>query len=328
MQTADLLSSQTGQILHFQRLSTEDGPGIRTTIFFKGCSLKCAWCHNPESIQPHSELQWLNNRCIACHSCLEVCPSDALNATQSGIEINRQRCTACEICAKHCPTNALEILGQSITIENTLHELRKDKPYYTASGGGVTASGGEPAIQAQFVARIFESLRSEDISTALDTCGACRLDQLQVILPWSDLILFDIKLIDPVLHKHFTGASNQHILANLAFIANYMDDHPNTTRLWIRTPLIPGATANPENIQAIGQYLGKNLGSKVERWELCAFNNLCKDKYSRLGLDWPYAATPLLSSNEISELEHCAKLYMADPARVSATGNARLQTND
>jgi pyruvate formate lyase activating enzyme len=313
------MTSSTGLILSLQRLSTEDGPGIRTTVFFKGCPLRCTWCHNPESLSPHPQVQWLESRCIACHTCLVFCPKGALSDSDGGIKIDRARCDGCGACAQECPSNALELLGRQIGVDELLSELFKDRAYYEKSGGGVTLSGGEPTQQASFSADLLYKLKEAGISTALDTCGLCSPQVLERLLPCVDLMLFDLKLLDPELHKKYTGQSNDLILANLERIA------AAGKRIWIRTPLIPGATDSIANIQAIGSYLALRFTDRVERWELCAFNNLCRDKYRRLGLDWPYTAAPLVTSWALAEIEACARNSGFDPQRIYVTGLARVE---
>ena len=181
-----------GLILHTQRLSTEDGPGIRTTVFFKGCPLQCAWCHNPESLAYKPQVQWLENRCIDCRTCLEACPHGCLAKNGSGqVVIDRHRCDGCGDCTHACPSNALELLGRRTTAPELLAELLKDNTYYNTSGGGVTLSGGEPTFQASFTEELLQGLRRAGIHTALDTCGLCSRRTLERLLPWVDLFLFD-----------------------------------------------------------------------------------------------------------------------------------------
>ncbi len=310
-------------ILHLQRLSTEDGPGIRTTVFFKGCPLACAWCHNPESISPNPQVHWIENRCIDCETCVQTCPNGCLSMQAEGIVIDRQRCEACGQCVEACPGNALEMLGRRVDIDELYGELIKDKAYYEKSGGGVTASGGEPTLQADFVAGLFARLKGAGIHTALDTCGFCSPKSLEKLLPVTDLVLYDLKEIDPARHAAFTGQPNQRILENLLTLRKVLLERFPQTKLWIRTPLIPGATAAAENLLGLGAFIAQNLDGTLLRWELCAFNNLCKDKYQRLGKNWPYARVPLLSKAELSDLEQIARGSGPDPSLVLATGVTR-----
>ncbi len=316
------MSPLTGRILHLQRLSTEDGPGIRTTVFFKGCPLRCAWCHNPESLSRELQIQWFASRCLGCETCLAACPDHLLRRTQAGLVIDREHCQGCGKCAEACPAGAIELLGRTVTVDELLGVLRKDRAYYDASGGGVTLSGGEPTLQADFVEALLRGLKAEGIATALDTCGLCSIDTLERLLPFTDLLLYDLKLSDPALHRQYTGSANGRILDNLRHLRQMQSRLP--FRLWIRTPLIPGATATPENLAALGNYLSEALDGCVERWELCAFNNLCRDQYTRLGLEWAYAQAPLMSAAELSACEQAAKAAFRHPEIVIATGATRL----
>ena len=313
----------SGRILHLQRLSTEDGPGIRTTIFFKGCPLRCWWCHNPESLSTHVQVQWLAERCIDCGTCLETCPNGCLSHTPQGIMIDRDCCQGCGACADACPANAMERLGRWVGVDELLGELLKDRTFYGTSGGGVTASGGEPMLQPDFIAAIFKQLQAQGVHTALDTCGNCSQDALAKVLPHVDLILFDLKEIDLGRHRMFTGVDNLRILSNLHFVRDTIarEGHPD---LWIRTPLIPGATASRENIEGLGRFIAEELDGVIERWELCAFNNLCRDKYARLDMPWRYADIPLLTAQELHEWEVLAKDTGLDPIRVQATGATQV----
>jgi len=210
-------------------------------------------------------------------------------------------------------------------VEEALAELIKDRVFYEKSGGGVTLSGGEPTFQPDFSEALLCRLKEQGISTALDTCGVTSTHTLDRLLPYTDLILFDMKLLDPDVHREFTGVTNQVILENLAYIHTYLERESRDIKLWIRTPLIPGATDSDVNLSAIGHYLARHLDGAVARWELCAFNNLCRDQYTRLGLKWKYATTPLLSTAEVLHCEGIAKSAFNYTERVRATGATRLE---
>lgn len=322
-QTAD--NKVQGLVLEIQRMSTEDGPGLRTTVFFKGCSLKCTWCHNPESISSLPQIHWIGSRCIGCRTCLETCPQDALRLSETGIDIDRRRCDGCGLCVEECPSTALEQLGTRWELQDLVQEVLKDRVYFEKSGGGVTASGGEPTLQADFVARFLKEIRARGVKTALDTCGLCRRSALEMLLPQSNLVLFDVKEIDPEKHKAFTGSDNRFILENLAYAAAYIDGHLYPEDLWIRTPLIPGATDTKANIHGIGAWIKKHLDKKVSRWELCAFNNLCRDKYTRLGLAWQFERTALMKAEKVRCLVAAAKASGVDPDIVHWSGALKLE---
>ena len=314
-----------GLILHLQRLSTEDGPGIRTTVFFKGCPLRCAWCHNPESLTRKPQLQWLERRCIDCRTCLEACPHHALAKDEDGsLHIDREGCDLCEVCAHECPANALEILGTYTTAHELLPELLKDLAFYHQSGGGVTLSGGEPTMQVGFAEELLQGLQAAPVHAALDTCGLCSRATLERLYPLVDLFLYDLKFIDPARHRRHTGASNQAILDNLRWLSSRIGQEPAAKKLWIRTPLISGATLSEENISAIGSFMA-GLDGCVERWELCAFNNLCRDKYRRLDMAWAYGNDPLLAQAELEQALEWACGSGVNPQIVSVTGKARSE---
>jgi pyruvate formate lyase activating enzyme len=315
----------TGRILHLQRLSTEDGPGIRTTVFFKGCPLRCVWCHNPESMSLQPQTQWFAVRCIGCKICLTVCPNGCISLSGDDLVFDRAWCEACGKCVEACPSGARELLGKTVTVQEILAELVKDRSFYEKSGGGVTLSGGEPTFQPDFAEALLSGLKELGISTALDTCGLTSTRTLDRLLPFTDLVLFDLKLLDPERHRKFTGASNQAILENLAYIQDFIKTQPRQIELWIRTPLIPGATDSDKNLSAIGQYLSKHMQETAVRWELCAFNNLCRDQYTRLGMDWQFATTPLMTAAEVAYCEQVARNAFIHPERVHASGATRLE---
>ena len=316
-----------GLVLEIVRMSTEDGPGIRTTVFFKGCPLKCKWCHNPESISIKPQVQWIGVNCIACDKCVNACPEGALSKSDSGIVIDRSLCKVCGTCVETCPSTAIEMLGKEWTVPDLVKELAKDRAYFELSGGGVTLSGGEAAMQFDFCLLLLKELKGVGISTALDTCGMAPLKNLEGLLPWVDLVLFDLKEIDLVKHREFTGAGNERVLENAVFVARFVKEHLHPRRLWIRTPVIPGATATEENIRGVGEFIAGSLDGAVERWELCAFNNLCRDKYLRLGMEWPFADTALLSRDDMEKFAAAARESGVEPSIVSWSGSTLLEKN-
>jgi pyruvate formate lyase activating enzyme len=321
----DLNATPTGTILHLQRLSTEDGPGLRTTVFFKGCPLRCAWCHNPESLLLKPQVQWIANRCIGCDSCLEACEQGALTKTESGLSRDRAVCVMCGKCVQACPSGAMEMLGEEVTVAVLVSELVKDRAFFEKSGGGVTLSGGEPSLQPVFTLALIKALKEQGISVALDTCGLCPPETLEKLIAEVDIVLFDLKLIDEQEHEKWTGVSNIRILNNLQVVKRCIQTSDRLKRLWIRTPLIPHATDGRENIQGIGAYLAGSLDGSIDRWELCAFNNLCRDKYTRLGLEWEFAETSLMTKKDLVSIEMWAKDSGFDPERILVTGATRIE---
>jgi pyruvate formate lyase activating enzyme len=246
-----------------------------------------------------------------------------LNLTADGVSIDRARCTTCGQCAAECPSTAMELIGTRWRLVDLVHEVLKDRAYF-ANAGGVTAGGGEPGLQAPFLAAFLRALKQEGIHTAVDTCGCYPTRMREAFLPFTDLVLYDLKTIDPDRHRAWTGRSNAQILDNLLAVRNRMAQGENPAKLWIRTPVIPGATATEAAITGIGQWLAAHLAGFVERWELCAFNNLCRDKYLRLGRDWPYKNHPLLSRETMEHLTDIAHRSGVDPDIVHWSGSTRM----
>jgi pyruvate formate lyase activating enzyme len=282
----------TATLFNVQQFSTEDGPGIRTTAFMKGCVLRCPWCHNPEGMRSNPELMWFDTRCIAARDCLRICPEDALDLTPHGMVINRQRCTVCGECARVCPAAALEVIGRAWEPAELLNLLMKDFIFYETSGGGVTFSGGEPMLQADFLAEILPLCKQNDLHVALDTCGTASWKSYERVLPSVDLVLYDLKIMDPTQHQAATGLSNVRILENARRIAQY------GMPMWIRTPVIPGYTDAAENIAAVGRFIKEELPT-AQRWDLLAYTNLGQPKYHRLDRLYPLEKVSLLPRSEM-----------------------------
>jgi len=302
--------------------TTHDGPGMRTTVFVKGCSLRCLWCQNPESICPTNEVWWDRTLCIGCMSCSAVCPTGALQCLEEGIHIDRIRCKACGTCAEECPSTAMSWQGQEYELEPLLKEVLKNKSYYDQFGGGVTCSGGEPLLQSEFVAEFFRRLQAEGVTTALDTCGCAPRKNLEAVLPHTNYVLYDMKIFDPEKHRLFTGQTNERILENLKFTAGYIRKADHPMEIWIRTPLIPGATALEENIRAIGAFIRENILDVTARWEMCAFNGVCVSKYGKLERQWEYDGKGAMTQAEIAPLK-AAALSQVPEDKVLVSGMIR-----
>ncbi len=215
----------------------------------------------------------------------------------------------------------MECLGETWNSDALVAELAKDGAYFVKSSGGVTISGGEATLQSRFVLAILKALKKMKIHTALDTCGHCTWKALDRLLPYTDLVLYDLKAIDPDLHKDFTSCSNDKILENLIHLSTLISN--TKTQLWVRTPVIPGTTATDENIHSIGKFIGRHLNNAVSKWELCSFNNLCQDKYLRLGLNWHFKDQELISENAITALFETAKNSGVDPQIVVWSGSTQ-----
>jgi len=305
----------TGITFNVQRFSTEDGPGIRTTVFMKGCPLRCQWCHNPEGLSPRPELVWYDVRCIGARRCLAACPEGALALTPDGMVIDRQRCTVCGLCGEACPAAAVEVIGREWTPEALYAEVAKDRAFYETSGGGVTVSGGEPLMQPEFVEDLLALCREGGIATALDTCGHADWRHFEAVLPFVDMVLFDLKLIDRERHRAATGVYPDRILANAQRLGEA------GVPMWVRTPIIPGFTDDEENIAALAAFIRERLPN-VERWDLLAFNNLGPPKYTRLGLPYPLDGAELVTREHMGRLHTLAAAAVGEVARWS--GATRL----
>jgi pyruvate formate lyase activating enzyme len=321
-----MLIERSVTVLDIQRMSTEDGPGLRTTLFLKGCSLRCNWCHNPESIDPRPQIQWNSNRCIGCGSCREVCKNGALVHTEQQVTISSSCCTLCKACVEICPSGALHLKGEEWKKEALLQELLKDRAYFGREGG-ITLSGGEPLLQAGAALWLLENIRREGLKTALDTAGLVQTETLLTALEHTDLLLYDLKLYNSEQHQKYTGSGNRQIFSNLVAALNKAGQ--TGTKVWIRTPLVPGVTDSLENIANLARWLAANLNGQIERWELCAFNTLCENKYLMLNQKWPFREAKLLRRAELDLLVEKARDFLSDSGiAVQWTGSAALEKDE
>ncbi len=290
-----------GLITAVQRFSLNDGPGIRTTIFLKGCSLHCAWCHNPETIRMENELMVHPEKCIGCGHCVDVCPSGAHRRSAGELLFDRRRCIRCGKCAEVCFPGAMEMAGQWRSVDDIMEEVLQDQAYYTDSGGGVTLSGGEVFCQAEFANLLIDACRKEKLHTAVETNLFADFDRISPILEKLDLILFDLKLFDSGLHRKWTGVGNEQIKENIARL-----DTLNIP-LVARTPLIPGVTDSEENIEGIAGLLA-NL-KNLQYYELLNFNPLGDPKYHALGLENPFKNAQTLPAEQVEKLRSIAEKH-------------------
>lgn len=282
-------------IFDIKRDSSEDGPGIRTTVFFKGCPLSCPWCQNPEGMEPKASLSFHQQLCrpSACGApCVRICPVGALSLDGQALKIDRALCERCGRCQEACPEQALKSIGQWMTVEELYYRVAIDKPFFRASGGGVTASGGECTMQMEFLHAFFKRLKADGIHTAIETNGLFNFERFsRLLLPWVDLIYFDLKLIDEQASIRQTGRSNRPILDNLIRLAGF--DWPS---LVVRVPLIPEITATGENLAGIAAFLRAH---GVKCVDLLPYNPLWQDKLKELGIEPTYPRRSFMSPEEI-----------------------------
>ena len=259
-------------IFNIQRFCLHDGPGIRSTVFFKGCPLRCAWCQNPESLRSRAELAFYADRCRSTADCVRACPRDALRL--DGQRVDRERCDACGECVGACPFGALQVVGRRISLDDLLRELLRDEPFYRATGGGLTLSGGEATLQLEFVAALARCCRQAGVGVGLQTCGLFRWEAFEPHLPRFEFIHYDLKVMDPDRHRGLTGGDNHTILANARRLVDA------GAAVSFRMPLVPGLTDGEANVRSVAAFL---RGLDVKAIHLLPYHAMGAVKNARIG---------------------------------------------
>ncbi|SHN81953.1 glycyl-radical enzyme activating protein [Desulfitobacterium chlororespirans] len=292
MTNAEANSGKKAVIFNVQRYSTEDGPGVRTTVFFKGCPLSCLWCSNPESQQAKPQMMYFSKTCVQCYACVKACPNGANKIKDDGsVWVDRSVCTNCGVCVKVCLADARSMSGKKMTVDEVFDIIQKDSLYYINSGGGVTLGGGECTTEPEFVGELLDRCYDRAIHTCIDTCGYTPWSVLEKILPKVELVLFDIKHMDTEKHKELTGVGNELILENAVKIKQM------GTRMIIRLPLIPGYNDDENNIKVMGWFM-ESWG--MDRIDILPYHRLGENKYDALGMNYSLGDLPNLAKDSIS----------------------------
>ncbi|MCX5998490.1 MAG: glycyl-radical enzyme activating protein [Chloroflexi bacterium] len=293
MTTDEKYSAKRGLIFNIQSFSIHDGPGIRTTVFLKGCPLRCRWCSNPESWHDYPEIVTNDLKCTLCGRCQKGCPLSAIAVDEKRRAVNRAICDSCLKCADVCPTGAIAVTGRYMNVQDVMKEVDSDALFYQNSGGGVTLSGGEPLMQPELAVELLRECKSRGFHTAIETCGYAPWSVLDRVLDFTDLALYDVKHMDPEQHRKGTGKSNRLILENARKTATRV-------RTWLRLPLITGFNDTEDNLTATARF-GLEIG--VEKASLLPYHIWGKGKYARLGKRYPMGDTPTLSDEFVKKCQ-------------------------
>ncbi|WP_333870650.1 trans-4-hydroxy-L-proline dehydratase activase [Desulforamulus putei] len=287
-------------VFNIQKFCIHDGPGIRTTVFFKGCPLRCLWCHNPESQSFNKEILFNPEKCTGCGQCRQRCPRGAIQATPRGWIHDNTKCIFCENCIDVCVNNAREMAGRAYTVNDLMEEIEKDRPFYEQSGGGVTLSGGEAMCQIGFVAELVKTCKKRSISVAIDTCGYVPFSSFERILGDVDVFLYDIKLMDPVLHEKYTGKDNRLILDNLQRLV------AGGARINLRVPLIEGINTDRSHILDLIDFV---KGLNISLVNLLPYHATGSSKYLKLHRDYPHHLLARPSDEKMEEIKNLFEVH-------------------
>lgn len=289
-----------GMIFDIKRYAIHDGPGIRTTIFFKGCPLRCPWCHNPEGVKKEQEIMLWQDRCTKCGDCVPVCPYRAISIDRN-LSIDWGKCDLCGECIKVCHPKAIEMVGREISVEEVVREIEKDIVFYDESGGGATFSGGEPFFQPKFLEALLKECKKRYINTAVDTSGYVSKEILSGLSDYIDLFLYDLKIMDSEKHSKYTGVPNELILENLRELLK------RGKRVNVRLPLIPKVNGDRKGIEKTGEFLASLPNLKGVN--LLPYHNTWVNKFKRLSREWKPYITPPLSREKVEEVKSRLEKY-------------------
>lgn len=291
-------------ISNISRCSVHDGPGLRTVVYFKGCGLRCRWCHNPETLSGRRDIMYIPSKCIHCGRCIAVCPKHHI-ISGNDMVFEREGCIRCGKCADICPTGALESCGEKMTIEQVMTEVKKDRHYYAASDGGITLSGGECLLQSDFAAELLRICKKEGIHTVIETALFVPWANIEKVLQYTDMFFADLKIADFQKHRLYTGQDNQIILENLRKLTD------TGAAVTLRIPLIPGVNDSLEDMDAIGCII-KDMG--IIAVELLRYNYLAESKYQSVGMKYEKFGTESQADSKMSALQDRLKEHV--PYRV------------
>lgn len=288
-------------ITNIQKFSIHDGDGIRTSVFFKGCPLRCEWCHNPETQEYGREMQFDAEKCVGCGACVKACQSHALSMKDKKPVLNKSLCTLCGRCENFCPAGLREIVGREYTVKELIKELIKDQMFYEESGGGVTLSGGEVmAMDTDYILAVAKELKRQDINLTIDTCGYVPYEKFQAILPYVDTFLYDVKVMDPEIHKQYMGVDNKLILENLNRLS------ADGARIYIRIPTVKEVNGNAENMKETIAFL-KEHDIHPPQINLLPYHDTGSGKYRKL--DMEYMGKNLHAPDK-AEMEELRQLFV------------------